>query len=299
MTDEESMEPSDEDLIEEQLRFLREGGSAPDLGGLSPEEAAQVRAKLEIVEALANVGPSDVDLRNDPVAIRLGLVEAPSGDPVETDSDDPVTASVREAERRFSFVATRAATDGTEFERRFECRSMVENVLVVVAPDPNRQSQCAVHARSVFALSDELSAVAYCSAAAADASVFTYGDCHDKIDPASGWATGHPGDGSEPLSVALGRYFERSDPRWEAVESLEGLDTWEGLAEDVAAVVAAVTQRVARSTPQLPHKRFARDAVAALPESLFQSWAERVQSREVDAATIGRDIRELLEELAT
>jgi hypothetical protein len=297
MADEEHPEPG-EDPIDAQLRFLTEGGEAPDLAGLTPEEAAEVRARLDIVAALLNVGPSDVDLRHDPVAIRLGLVEPPTGDPIAANSDDPVTEAVREAERRFSLVATRTPTDGTEFERRFECRSMVENVLVVVAPDPSRYGLCAAHARSAFAMSDELSAVVYCSDAASEAIVFTYGDCHDKIEPSLGWQSGHRRGGLETLGVVLGRYFEQSDPRWEAVQSLEGLDTWEGLAEDVAAVVGAVLQRVAGSTVQLAHKRTARDLVSAIPETTFRGWATQVQRGEADAATLAGAIRTLVEESA-
>ena len=297
MTDEEPTTPP-EDLIEAQVRHLTEGGPAPDLAGLSPEETDEVRRTLEIVDALVNAGPSDTDLRHDPVAIRLGLVEPPTGEPRAVSPGDPVTEAVREAERRFSFVAALAATDGTDFERRFECRSMVEHVLVVVAPDPTRAGLCAAHARSAFAISNELSAVAYCSNAGTEAFVLTYGDCHDKVEPSVGWRAGHGPGRSELLAVALGRYFEQSDPQWEAVRSLEGLDTWEGLAEDVAAVVGAVMQRVARSGVQLAHKKTARDFVVRQSEETFRDWATRVQQGEADAATLLGEIRELVEESA-
>ena len=113
-----------------------------------------------------------------------------------------------------------------------------------------------------------------------------------------GWRAGHGPGRSELLAVALGRYFEQSDPQWEAVRSLEGLDTWEGLAEDVAAVVGAVMQRVARSGVQLAHKKTARDFVVRQSEETFRDWATRVQQGEADAATLLGEIRELVEESA-
>lgn len=295
MADEQSADTPD-DLIERQLRFLTEGGPEPDLSGLSPNEAAEARQILEVIDALLNSGPSEVHLAHDPVAIRLGLVDPPVGQPMSSSADDPVTEAVREAEHRFSFVASPAATDGTEFERRFECRSMVEHVLVVVAPDPTLHGLNAAHARSAFAMSDELSAVVYCTAAATDAIVLTYGDCHDKLEPGSGWLAAGDRFAAEPLALALRHYFERSDPRWDAVRSLDGLDTWDGLAEDVAATVDAVRQGLAATKARLPHKKTARDFVLAQPAALLSEWAVRVQNGEVDASTLASEIRALVEE---
>ena len=116
---------------------------------------------LRVVEALVDAAPGSPVLRHDPVAIRLGLVGIPSGPPDQAtaDRDDPVTAAVADIEHRFSVACSPAATDGTEFERRFECRSMVENVLVVVVPDGTTRIAMSAHARSAFALADDLSAV--------------------------------------------------------------------------------------------------------------------------------------------
>lgn len=298
MTDLGPNGPTD-DLIEAYLRSLRDGSPPPDLSDLEPNDAEEARLTLDVVEVLVNSGPSEVELAHDPVAIRLGLVGTPEGQPVSSAPDDAVTAAVRETERRYSFLASPAATDGTDFERRFECRSMVEHVLVVVSPDPIGPSLRAAHARSAFALSDELSAVVYCSAAATGAVALTYGDCHDKLEPGTGWRPGGDGFNGEPLAVALGRYFEQSDPRWEAVQALDGLDTWEDLAGDVAAVVAGTLRRLATTAVQLPHKRAARDFVTRQPETQFREWATRVQRAEADAERLITEIRQLIEERAT
>lgn len=292
---EEDEKMASDDLIERLIEFLQNAGPEPDLSELPSEVAEQAGQMVDVVEALLNSGPSEIPLLYDPVAIRLGLVGPPAGEPVSLPADDPVAEAVREAEHRFSFVASPASTDGTDFERRFDCRSMVEHALVVVSPDPQRHALNAAHARSAFALTDDLSAVAYCSAAGTDAVVMTYSDCHNRIDPGSGWLNGGDDFVAEPLSLALGRYFERSDPRWEAVQSLEGLDTWTGIGDDAAAAVAGVKQDLAASRPQLAHKRQAREFVLAQPDSVFTEWATRVQDREINAEDVAAEIRALVE----
>lgn len=291
--------PADEmaELIEQYLVALANGDSAPDLSVLDEGDEGRARAIFDIVNTLANAGPVDLPFIQDPVAIRLGLVDPPDGPALER-PDDPVTAAVRETEARYSFVASPAPTDGTAFERRFECRSMVENVLIVVTPEPGHFALNAAHARGAFALSEELSAVVYCSGEGEDSVVVTYGDCHNKVDPGAGWQSGKQAFNAEPLAVSLGRYFEQSDPRWDAVETLEGLDTWDDLAEDVEAVVTAALQRVATTGVRLSHKAAARDFVLAQPPALFRDWAAGVQRRDADASALADEIQSLVWEVA-
>ena len=288
MSDQEPTEP-DDDLIEQHLRAVAQGAVGPDLSDLDPAAQDEARQLLDIVDALVNAGPAEIPLPSDPVAVRLGLVEPPDGPPVDH-TDDAVTDAVREAERRYSFVASPALTDATPFERRFECRSMVEHVLVVVTPEPRNFALNAAHARSAFALSDEISAVAYSSADGETSGVLTYGDCHDNLSPATGWRSDPEGLAAEPLVVALGRYFEQSDPRWETVQTLSDLDAWDGLAQDVAAVVAAGLQRVEASRPQLPHKQAARGYVVAEPETVFREWVTRIQRGDVGGPDVAEEI---------
>ena len=279
------------DLIEQHLVALTDGTPPPDLSALSGVDADLALDMLGIIETLVNAGPTEVPLSHDSVAIRLGLVDPPDGPAVEL-PDDPVTDAVRDAEQRYSFVASPTPTDGTAFERRFECRSMVENVLVVVTPQPGHYPLNAAHARSAFALSEELSAVAYCAADGSHSVVMTYGDCHDKVEPGKGWRSGTARYAAESLVVALARYFEQSDPRWEAVERLENLNAWDGLAEDVATVVVATLQGLAATGVRLAHKVAARDVVLGLSDDVFKSWATRVQGRELDGRALAAEIYE-------
>lgn len=295
----ENTEPDiPEGLIEEQLRFLREGGPEPDLNGLDEEATGMAAQALKVIETLVNAAPTSPPLTNDPVAIRLGLVGAPSGVPRRETSDpgDPVTAAVAELEHRFSVSAVQAATDGTAFERRFECRSMVENVLVVAVPDGTSRAAMAAHARGAFALADDLSAVAYTSVTATDSVVLTYGDSHEVLHPSSGWGAAAAGTAGEPLALALGRYLERSDPQWDQVERLEASDAWAGIDADADAIVRSVKDTLSAANPRLDFKKDARSFVLGLPATVLVDWARRVQSEAASADDILRELRSLTKE---
>lgn len=267
------------ELIEAQLRFLREGGDAPDTSDLDVEALRTASQVFEVMEALVNAGPKSPALGNDPIAIRLGLVVPPSGEPAPEAStpNDPVTAAVSEIMRRFTVEASPATTDGTNFERRFECRSLVENVLVVVVPDNVGAASMATHARGAFVLGPDLSAVAYTTADASTSLILTYGDCHQLLEPETGWASAPAPLTDAPLAMELSRYFEQSDPRWEEVQMLKASDTLEGLADDAVAVVEDTMRKVAESSPRLDHKREARTFVLDQESGVFIAWAHGLQ----------------------
>lgn len=287
-----------EGLVEDQLRFLRDGGPEPDLSGLDEESARMAARALKVIETLVDAAPSSPSLTSDPVAIRLGLVGSPSGAPRKetSDSADSVTAAVAEVEHRFSISAVRAPTDGTFFERRFECRTMVENVLVVVVPEGTSRAAMSAHARGAFALAEDLSAVAYTSASASDSVVLTYGDSHEVLHPSSGWGEAAAGIAGEPLAIALGRYLERSDPQWEQVERLEASDVLTGIDIDAAVIVRSAKEALRATNPRLDHKRDARSFALELPDTVFIDWAKRVQGAAASADDIVRELRSLIEE---
>lgn len=292
----EETEPNiPEGLVEEQLRFLRQGGPEPDLTGLDVEATGMAAQALKIIETLVNAAPTSPPLTNDPVAIRLGLVGAPTGAPRTETSDpgDPVTAAVVDVEHRFSVTALQAATDGTAFERRFECRSMVENVLVVAVPEGTSRAAMSAHARGAFALADHLSAIAYTSAAATNSVVLTYSDSHEVLNPSSGWRSAAAGIAGEPLPIALGRYFERSDPQWDQVERLDASDALAGIDTDAEAIVRRVKDTLTIANPRLDFKKDARSFVLELPDTVLVDWARRVQSEGANADEILGELRSL------
>ena len=286
-----------DELIEEYLRFLRDGGPEPDLSDLDDEVSSAAASALRVVEALVDAAPGSPPLEHDPVAIRLGLVGAPSGPPGQAtaDRDDPVTAAVADIEHRFSVACSPAATDGTEFERRFECRSMVENVLVVVVPDGTTQTAMSAHARSAFALADDLSAVAYTAATGAESVVLTYAESHRMLDPASGWTEASSVFDGESLEIALGRYLERSDPQWGEIQGLDITDVLGGIDADVVAVVQEAKQALASTNPRLEHKREARVFALGCDDGVFIDWARRIQRRSASGDDVLAEIHLLIE----
>ena len=286
-----------DELVEEYLRFLREGGPEPNLSGLEDELSSAAVNALKVMEALVDATPGSPPLERDPVAIRLGLVGAPTGAPVQAsaDRDDPVTAAVADVEHRFSVACTPAATDGTEFERRFECRSMVENVLVVVVPDGTTRTAMSAHARSAFALAEDLSAVAYTTAAGTESVVLTYAESHRMLDPASGWTETPSVSDGESLEIALGRYLERSDPRWGEIQGLEMSDVLGGIDADVVAIVQEVKQELASTRPRLEHKKEARALALGCDDGIFIDWARRIQRRSASGDDVLAEIHSLIE----
>lgn len=64
------------DLVEDYLRFLRGQGPEPDLSDLAPQQREAVAGQFEIVKALADRDPELPPLDRDPVALRLGLLDA-------------------------------------------------------------------------------------------------------------------------------------------------------------------------------------------------------------------------------
>ena len=286
-----------DELIEQYLRFLRDGGPEPDLSDLADDVSSAAASALRVVEALVDAAPGSPPLRHDPVAIRLGLVGVPSGPPglATADREDPVTAAVTDVEHRFSVECSPAATDGTEFERRFACRSMVENVLVVVVPDGTTRTAMSAHARSAFALADDLSAVAYTTATGTESVLLTYAESHRMLDPASGWTEAASASSSESLEIALGRYLEQSDPQWGEIRWLDMTDVLGGIDADVVRVVQNVKQTLASTKPRLDHKKEARVFTLGCDDEIFIDWARRIQSRSASGDDVLAEIRSLIE----
>ena len=286
-----------DELIDEYLWFLRDGGPEPDLGDLDDELSGAAASVLRVMEALVDAAPGSPPLEHDPVAIRLGLVGVPSGPPGQAtaDKDDPVTAAVADVEHRFSVSCSPAGTDGTAFERRFECRSMVEKVLVVVVPDGTSRTAMSAHARSAFALADDLSAVVYTTATGDDSVVLTYAECHRMLDPASGWTEASNGPDGESLEMALGRYLEKSDPQWGEIQGLDMSDVLGGIDADVVTIVEEVKQKLASARPRLEHKKEARVFALGCADVVFIEWARRVQRGALSGDGLLGELRSLIE----
>jgi hypothetical protein len=280
-------------VVDEQLRYLRGEGPEPDLSGLTDDERAEVLELIEVVDALADSLPASPPIAEDPAAIQLGLVDR-RGDPAPMSSSDPVVVSVEELAYRYGGAVevetTPASTGGSDTWRSpLVCRSLAETVLVVVyeAGVPAAADACAL-----FHDNPHLSAVAFTTPDATAAAVVVPGDSVDRLIPMEGWRT--PAELTlEPLALALGRYFDRSIPRWDEVTSLPPADVLEDLAGEAVRIVSEKLEDVAAARPQLPHKRHARSFVAGLEPGVFLAWVDAVRAREASGEQLVSEVAEL------
>lgn len=296
----ESREDRLDDLVEMQLRYLRGQGPPPDVRGLNEDERAEVLGMLEIVEALAGSLPAAPAFEEDPVASRLGLVDEHTRTThaeVAMDADDPVQMSLRELAARFDENALRIErlpeplADSAGNHAHLICRSLAEAVAVVVFETDRPAVE---DAAPLFRQRPELSAVALCSTEATQATVVTPSELEPCLVPSIGWC--EPSDLSwEPLGIALGRHFERSMPQWDRVLRLTMPDTLSDVFSDAAPIVEAELDKVARSRPQLAHKKSARDFVARSEMSVITDIVGRVRARQLPAEELTRELAEMCE----
>lgn len=284
------------DLIDAQLQYLRGEGPKPELSDLTDADRDAVAGMLELVEAMADSLPPSPPIDEDPVAIRLGLVGQVSSNGLPAHEVDPVVESAQALAFRFNGAiavdeATNLPLDGVEWRPVVLCRSLAEIVLVV-ALDPEGSWPTAADARPLFQESAELSAVAFTSPDATQAVVVTRSESAGRLIPAKGWeeATSLRW---EPLDIALGRHLDRSIPRWEDVASLPSGELLEDLESEARSIVESELTRVAKTRPQLGHKRQARDFVAEIDAARFIAWLDAVRARRASGEEVASQISEL------
>jgi len=236
----------------------------------------------------------------DPVAIRLDLVDKHSRAThaeVELDVDGPVHISMRELAARFDENALRIErlpeplTDSVGNRAYLICRSLAEAVAVVVfETDPPTVDDAA----PLFRQRPELSAVALSNREATQATVVTPSELAPCLVPSMGWRELEELIW-EPLGIALGRHFERSMPHWDRVMRLTMPDALDDVFSDAAPIVEAELDKVARSRPQLAHKKNARDFVAGSELSVITDIVGRVRARRLLGEDLTRELAEMCE----
>ena len=288
-----------DDLVDEQLRYLGGEGPRPDLSALDDDTASEVTRLLEIVNALADSVPASPKFGEDPVAARLGLVTAPQvdasviGDGVE---DDPMLHSLRELVAGMGETAIKIdvlpepLTDAAGRSAPVVCRSLAEAVAVVVFD--GESWPMAQHAVDWFQRQPELSAVTFSNLDGTRAAVVTPPEAVPFLVPGAGWRD--PADLSwEPLQIALGRYFERSIPRWDQVSALPAVDLVDDLTSGVEFVAGEVLRRVAATRPRLSHKQQARDFVADCGVGVVSGWVDRVRQGDLSGEQLAAEIADV------
>jgi hypothetical protein len=272
-------------LVDEQLRFVRSEGPEPDLSGLTDRDRAEMIEVLNLVDAMVDSRPVSPPLEEDPVAIRLGLLPGKSGTPSEVLGDptkvaDPIVVSTEELRYRFA-----GAVEVEHFEPVVAagwwapvalCRALAENVLVVRFR-PGDKTPSAADARTLLLDDPSLTAVTFTSPDATSAAVVVPASAFGRFVPSEGWR--QPGELTwNPLGIALGRYFDRSIPNWDAVSSLPREELLDELDADTLSVVSDLLDAVAASRPHLEHKRQARDFVAEVDPAIVVAWADEIRS---------------------
>jgi hypothetical protein len=265
-------------LVDSYLLHLRGRGPEPDLSGLSADQRRRLSDQFAIVAALADRAPALPPLENDPVAIRLGLVE-PAGA-----ADDPVRAALRQLELRFDgqvvvdySPAWTTQEQPAELSPVAQCSALGSTVALFTTPTGPLAGEPAGVAAFLRRYPD-ISAVCLSSPDAREAALLTAADANASVDPVRGWL--EPGVHTAPdsLDVTLGRYFEARLPRWERVAALTDLIDLGDVNADAIAVATAALASARRSRPRLQHRRAAVQAVKALDASSIGAVVAEVQA---------------------
>lgn len=286
-----------DEFVEEHLRFLRGKGPAPDLSNLSQNEAEEVRKAFEVVGALADSLPESPPIEEDPVAIRLGLVE--SDLTTIGAGDAPVAVAVRELVYQFPDSVTVEPVEASDqygdhpLVPRFVCRSLAETVMVLTYTGGDSERPGIAEAHWWLLREDDLTAVALTSEDAQTATMIAFPDCSRRLHPSTGWRDSDSRDLRwEPLELALGRYLQQSISRWGAVSDLPTLGGLMDVAADVRAMVAELRLSLRSARLKLEHKRLARDFVVDLPDELFDGWVNQLRTSAITGDEIAEEIQQ-------
>ncbi|HEX8095356.1 hypothetical protein [Jatrophihabitans sp.] len=318
------------ELVDSYLLFLRGRGPEPDTSGLSSDQRRRLRDQFAIVSALADRAPALPPLQNDPVAVRLGLVEPAAGFGADSRAGrrpgstatggDPVAAALRQLELRFDgqVVVDRSPawaqwqSEQWQSEQSQSEQWQSEQSLSAVAQCSALGSSVALFSTPLGPLAGEpsavavflrrypdISAVCLSSPDARDAALLTAADANASLDPVRGWL--EPGVHTAPdsLEVTLGRYFESRLPRWERVAALTDLIDLGDVSADAVAVAATTLASARRARPRLQHRRAAVAALKALDPSSIGDVVADVQAGRLSGNALVSRLSALAEAVAS
>lgn len=308
MSGDDDLDNTIDDLIERYLLFLRGRGPEPDLSVLPADRRARVAAQLEIVAALADRDLELPSIEDDPVAIRLGLIDTVRPNRMDTDypsapddnggyDDDPVMISLHELAFRFNKqIVIDVASPWTppapaELQSVAKCTALGEVVAVFTADVEHWSREPETVAR-FFRQHADVSAVALVSRDAERAVVMTAADAHYSVDPIRGWLAPHSPSSPEPLGIALGRHFDRCLPDWERVANLDELLDLGDLTTAASEISSAQIAAALRANPRLVYKKESLRALSAIDSSAIAAVVVEVQSGQLaDDELVDRIVR--------
>ncbi len=283
----EDFDHETEELVEQYLLFLRGRGPEPSV---PKSRQREVQALLDIVGSLAESEPELPELEKDPVAIRLGLVPG-DGPPEGAGGEDGlVESSVRDLEHQFAGyveveIPTRLESSSPLFRPVAACTSLGETVAVYIAP-LDEWAEEPDNVAVIFRRHPEFTAVALSSTDAERAVVLTAADSNRAIDPEHGWQSPRSASVPEPLSIALGRHFERALPRWDQVTRLDDLLGQDDAVDEISTVVGAEAREALGAKPRLDYKKEALRSLQLLDPDQIADVVTDVQAGRLGGADI-------------
>src|ERR1700729_4155203 len=280
------------DIVDRYLRFLRGKGPEPDLGHLTAPQRKAVRARLEIIDALADRGPAVPALNDDPVAMRLGLVpdRRPGGNgtpqvyaPEPEAAPGPVHRVLDELESRFGGNVVIDLSPAWKQWRTADaaplaqCSALGDNIALFVTDQTDWDDEPAQLA-SFLRINPDVSAVALASRDAARAAVFSAAACNQAIDPVRGWVPPGAFIVTDSFDLTLRHYFEQRLPRWDRVAGLAEILETGDIAADALEVVTDEIGAELRTRPRLEHKRRALEALGQVNPAVLSALIVAVQT---------------------
>lgn len=291
----ENSESNDQinDLVDEYLLFLRENAPEPDLAHLTQAQRRAMRARFDIVDALADRGPALPSLENDRVAMRLGLVPDRRPDGGRTDP----TAAPPRPEQKPSAVQVALEEVESYFEGQVvidwspawgqwnrnglvplaQCSTLGDTMALFVAEGQNRDEEVD-YVASFLSSHPDISAMGLASADATRAAVLTPAACHRSVDPVRGWLAPGSYVASDRLDTTLHRYFQERLPRWDRVAGLDELMDLGGINASIEAAVSDEVAAAMQAKPRLAYKKLAQQSLATVDQHALGALIVEIQT---------------------
>lgn len=247
-----------------------------DGDALTPGEVFALRALLD------DAPPSE-----DPIAIRLGLVERIDGSRF---AHLAIGSAIRDEMPELpDGVRVHFHPDGT-----VTCTSLSDRLWIV--PHDRVSIEGALRAaRAAFGDEPRSTAVVLYSAVEREATALTFAQCFRSLEPAAGWSTEEHLPRWAPLGETLNSFFDLTLPHWDAVDDLERSADLDGVGEAILASSTAVRDALVAYSPNLPHRRDAKEFVLRQSAEQIAGWVTETQGGDLPPDELVARLTEIAE----